>query len=287
MRIVVLFGGGDGGGLIITEHGVKPIPPFDPSILGNLKSAAAMVNGFAAARESSIRRKMAPLATNICNLAVEQVEQVVGPLDADRSLIFQDDDGGFVCGSTGKPPIPIPWPPRSLPSVGELIDSGVIEPDVVQLIQKAHQNKVAITAVFDDPRGQAKRLDVRLSEQSAQALHSLAPSGLKLIKDPVDKEIVSFFHKVIDDGHFMDTWISRPYEVAEQLGAKLSDAALERLTAGGVASGFIGQGYKADDGAIAAGIAWAGVCIVIGIVCGETNRPIDQIIRDRSNFAKL
>ena len=29
---VILFGGGDGGGLIIGPHGVRPIPPFDPGL---------------------------------------------------------------------------------------------------------------------------------------------------------------------------------------------------------------------------------------------------------------
>ena len=73
MKAVILFGGGDGGGLIITDKGVKPIPPFDPAIRSNLKSAAAMVTSVTKTRDARNKEKASKLALSLCNLAVEQV----------------------------------------------------------------------------------------------------------------------------------------------------------------------------------------------------------------------
>jgi hypothetical protein len=287
MATVILFGGGDGGGLIITESGIRPIPPFDPGVRFSIKSAAAMVNAMVAMRDDRARRKMAKLATSLCNLAVEQVEEVVGPLDADRSLIYQDEDGGFTCGSTGKPPIPFPWPPRPLPSVHELVASGVVGADLVDLLRRARDEKVSLTDVFEDPLAFAGRLGVPVSERSAADLQLLAPSKLESIGDDVERDIVRFFHVVANDGRYLETWYSRPYEVSHALNFELSDAALERLVTGGAGAAFTNRGGDVAVSAIAAGIVWGIVCIVVGIVLGAAERPIDQIVVDRSGIAKI
>src|ERR1017187_355903 len=117
VKTVILSDGGIAGGLMVTASGVRSILPFNPVVRLSLKSAAAMVNAVASAPSGNPRRKMARLATSLCNLAVEQVEEVVGPLGADRSLIYQDDDGGFSCGSTRQAPGPPILPPRAVPSV--------------------------------------------------------------------------------------------------------------------------------------------------------------------------
>lgn len=283
MKIVILFGGGDGGGLIITENGVRPIPPFDPSILLNLKSASALVQAFTKASDQRMRAKLSKLATNLSNLAVEQVEQVVGPLSGEQSLIFQDDDGGFTCGSTGKPPIPLPWPPSHLPSVPDLIASGMISVDLVEFVQKVHAKKIVLTEAFENPAKVAKQLGVTLSEQSVKDLHILAPSKLASIKNPAEREVVSFFHKVATDGRFVETWLSRPYEVSQELKYKLSEDALGILVNGGSSASL----SDARSSAICAGIVWAGICIVIGILLVAPERPIDQIINDRSGMEKF
>lgn len=281
MKMVILFGGGDGGGLIITEHGVRPIPPFDPAIRASLKSAAAMVNAVAAIKSDKTRSKMAKMATSLSNLAVEQVEAVVGPLDAERSLIFQDSDGGFTCGSIGKPPIPLPWPPRSMPSVQDFIGAGVIDTDILELIHVVKDKKIALTGLFEKPAEVAKKLRLSLSEKSAKDLNLLAPSKLAGIKDETDREIVKFFHKVLEDGRYMDTWYSHPYDVAQSLKFKLSDATLERLITGGATS--FDERASAGGAAIVVGVA---IVAVIAVKWAFTSEP-SQIIRDRSGIEKI
>jgi hypothetical protein len=277
MKTVILFGGGDAGGLIITENGVRPIPPFDPAIRLNLKSASAMVIGVTAAHSVNTRHQMAKLATSICNLAVQQVEDVVGPLDADRSLIFLDEDGGFTCGSTGKPPIPIPWPPQMTPSIKELIAEGVVETDMLDLVKHAHSKGISLIDIFEKPLEVAKQLGLTLSEKSANDLRILAPSRLELIKDPLDREIVAFFHKVTEDGRYLETLYSRPYEVSQTLKFKISAQALERMvTRGGVSA----------ERMVANPAMAIVVVILIVIVWDSVTPPIDRV-NDRSGVEKI
>ena len=302
VKTVILSDGGIAGGLMVTASGVRSILPFNPVVRLSLKSAAAMVNAVASAPSGNPRRKMARLATSLCNLAVEQVEEVVGPLGADRSLIYQDDDGGFSCGSTGKPPVPVIWPPRSMPSVSEVLDAGVIELDLVELVQKAHNAKIPLTDLYENPEEIAKKLDVTISEKSAKCLRLLAPSKLDDIKNPVDREIVEFFHKVTDDGRFVDTWFTQPYEVSQKLKCRLSDAAIERLVSGELAAALV---QRQTDGSIsivrvvayvvvAAFIVLAiGAGVVLGFVAisiaSIAARPVEisDVVKDRSGRAKI
>ncbi len=287
MKSVILFGGGDAGGLIITKHGVRPIPPFAPEVRFALKAAASMVNAVSATQSESTGKKIAKVATSLCNLSVELVEQVVGPLDENRAIVYQDEDGGFTCGSTGKPPIPIPWPPQLAPSVPDLIAAGVIEPDLVAFLDQARNAKVKIIEVFEKPQSVAKKLNISLSEKSASDLNLLAPSKLNNVKDETEREIIGFFQKVAEDGRYLETWFAQPYEVSETLKVKLSDRALEQIATGGAATAFSLGGTVNVSTAIKAGVVWAIVCIAVGIIFGEQQLPIDQIVKDRSGAEKI
>ena len=76
-----------------------------------LRSVNELCRAVAGTPEKSAREKLSRSLVTIANLAVGRVEGVVGALDGDAALVFQDDDdGGFTCGSTGKPPVPFPWP---------------------------------------------------------------------------------------------------------------------------------------------------------------------------------
>ena len=297
VKTVILSDGGIAGGLMVTASGVRSILPFNPVVRLSLKSAAAMVNAVASAPSGNPRRKMARLATSLCNLAVEQVEEVVGPLGADRSLIYQDDDGGFSCGSTGKPPVPVIWPPRSMPSVSEVLDAGVIELDLVELVQKAHNAKIPLTDLYENPEEIAKKVDVTISEKSAKCLRLLAPSKLEDIKNPVDREIVEFFHKVTDDGRFVDTWFTQPYEVSQKLKCRLSDAAIERLVGGELAGAMVQRLADVDPGTVvvlicvAIGVMalFAGVYLGLGMVAAlaANSVKLGDVVKDRSGRAKI
>src|SRR4029078_2310639 len=42
--MMILFGGGDGGGIVIDAKGIHRIPPYDPGVLLQLKAASALVS---------------------------------------------------------------------------------------------------------------------------------------------------------------------------------------------------------------------------------------------------
>ena len=119
MGHVILFGGGDGGGFIITANGIKPIPPWTPKLAQQLRAVSAL------ARVSKDRpagvvagREFTPLLEKLSVDAIGQVATQAGA--GEHSFVYVDDDGGgFRCGSTGKPPIP--FPPKGLGSAVEAL----------------------------------------------------------------------------------------------------------------------------------------------------------------------
>lgn len=279
MAQVILFGGGDGGGLIIGPKGVRPIPPFDPSIRLQLRGLSALLNGITRMPQKP-QREMGRLVNRVSNLIVEQVEAVVGKLEGENSLIYQDDDGGFTCGSTGKPPIPIPWPPLQSPSLADLIASGVLERELVDFVKDASAKGIKIKEILENPSAVADKLGIQLSDRTIQDLQQFAPSRLEKITDPVEREVLQFFHKVADDGRFLSTWATRPAEVATALKVQLSDKAFDRIVAGGGSAIF-------DPGSVMNPIA---VAVAVGIVIMLVDRDAELAnirVKDRSGIVKF
>lgn len=275
---VILFGGGDAGGLIFGPHGVRPIPPFDPALRKQLRAVNALTHAL------ELRGKHAPtelstLTNKLANVVVGEIEAVVGPLDARAGLTFQDDDGGFSCGSTGKPPIPFPWPARHAPAIEDLVSSGVLERELVEVLRAG---KVGIKELLDDPETASKAAGIELSERSLAQLRQLSPSQIHNIPDAEGREIASFFHKVVDDGRFIETWSVRPHEVAASLGVRLSDGALDRIVAGG--STVFRPGGHVGEVANAA----IGVAVAVGVVIMLVTKDAGRIpIRDMSGLQKF
>lgn len=283
VKTLILFKGGSDGGLIITDTGVRSVPPFDHKLRLMLQSAANMVKAVAVARDQSEAKKLTKVATSLCNLAVEQLEEVVGPLDPNQALIFQDQDGGFTCGSTGKPPIPLDWPPRSFPSKSDLISSGLVDPDLLDIIQRARNENVVLLDLFEKPREIAKRLGIKLSQKSAKDLMVLAPSKLDQIQDKTDREVVGFFHKVVNDGRYLHVWHERPYEVSQVLKSSLSEESLARILSGGAATALLSRRGEPTPQVIA--IVAVGIFVVIVAVIVSQNR-IEDVVVDRSGIEK-
>ncbi len=277
MAQIILFGGGDGGGIIITAEGVRPIPPFDPGLRLQLRGLSGLINGF---RRVSAKpgNEMLTLINRISNLIIEQVEAVVGPLNGNNALIYQDDDGGFSCGSTGKPPIPFPWPAREFPSFNDLVTTGVLKHELLDFVAAVSQHGVNLLEALENPVAFSKKLDIKLSERSADDLRSLAPSQIKNITDPIDREVVEFFQKVAQDGRFIATWATKPAEAANALQVKLSDAAHDKIIAGS-ASTIYDPGIAMNPIAVAVAVG-----IVIMLVDKNSFR---QEIQDFSGTTKF
>ncbi len=278
MARVILFGGGDGGGLIIGPNGVRPIPPFDPGVRKQLQAVASLTQALTGGAVGN-RRELSALTTKLANHAIGDVEAVVGALDKEGSLVYQDDGGGFTCGSTGKPPIPFPWPPREFPGIDDLVLGGVLESELIGLLS---HTKLDIKALLADPKGASEKAGVKLSVRSLEQLSRISPAQVDKIPDAEGREIACYFHKVVEDGRFLESWSARPYEVASTLGVKLSDGALDRIVAGGGAVLRPGGGGETANAAIGVAVA---VGVVIMLVTRDPERVVD--ISDHSGVQKF
>jgi hypothetical protein len=107
--MLILFGGGDGGGFWVGADGkLHHIGPYGPDILRQLKAVSALVN-VTAHHDGAITKEAGALAERLSTTVIPEVTKVAGATQlGDNSIAFIDGDDGFVCGSTGKRPIPIP-----------------------------------------------------------------------------------------------------------------------------------------------------------------------------------
>lgn len=101
MARLILFGGGDAGGIYIGPNGVTRIPPWDPPVL-QLRGLAAMLNG-SAALTGNARAEMDALTAKAAHAIVAQLQGSIGNLEGENTVLFADGDDVVVCGSTGKP----------------------------------------------------------------------------------------------------------------------------------------------------------------------------------------
>ena len=112
--MLILFGGGDGGGISIDANGIHRIPPWTPDVLLQLKTVSALV-GVTALHDATLTKEAGAIAERLSTQVIPQITKTAGATNlGDNSIAFVDGDGGFVCGSTGKRPIPIP--PKTLTS---------------------------------------------------------------------------------------------------------------------------------------------------------------------------
>jgi hypothetical protein len=106
MAYVVLFDGGDAGGVILTEHGVKSVPPWAPFWLAELRALAALVSAKAATRSRSAASAFDPQITKLNTSVLEAATRDFGSL-GNGGILFAGDAEGVYCGSTGPVHIPI------------------------------------------------------------------------------------------------------------------------------------------------------------------------------------
>src|SRR5438128_2344103 len=114
--MLVLFGGGDAGGIYIGPDGkVHRIPPWNPEILAQLKAVKALTAAAAVVRDAALGKQIASLAEHISSTVIPQAAGIAGATQIDGGIAFFDPDGGFTCGTTGHHPIPFPGPHISVP----------------------------------------------------------------------------------------------------------------------------------------------------------------------------
>ena len=274
--------------LLIDKTRTRRIPALDlatRNLADALNRLTAVISVTKEAESDSLRKPAAKLAGQL----TERIEQALGPLDASGGVVYTDPEGGFTCGSDGKVPIPLPPEPDVLPTPEELKASGVLDSTSVRLLSRAIEQEVNVLELFEDPREIAEKLDVDLDEEGINTLRSLAPSRIERITDPVQREVVHYMHRVLEDGRFTDSFLAKPASVSAALDIKLSDAAFDRILKG--ASTGLGGGQFAEPVSIAVGITVIVVVdsIVVGLVVTATKASFEGLrtVTDRSGLEKF
>jgi hypothetical protein len=106
MAYVLLFGGGDGGGVILTEHGIKPIPPWTPFNLNQLRGLSALVSAKAALGARKPAKDLDDLIGTLNRAVMSAANADFGSL-GNGGILFAGDEDGVYCGSTGPVHVPI------------------------------------------------------------------------------------------------------------------------------------------------------------------------------------
>jgi len=275
---IVLFDDGDAGGLLIEEKEVRPLAVFDAGVRARIKAVSQLMVAYQDGAGVPMNRgELDTLVTRLANLTVQQVEALVGSLDAEASLVVMSRDGsGFTCGTNGKPPVALPAAPTEPLSVARLASANGIDRSLVTFVRAAVEAGRSAPEIFERPAEVARELGVELSERAAHDLAVLAPSRVGELPDPVAREVVSFFQQVLVDGEYVDTWTIQPAVVAQALGIELSNQAAERIVA--IASAF-------EDGDEQPNIIWivVGIVVIVAVVVTK----LDAGVVDRSGRAKF
>jgi len=279
MGRLILFNGGTSGGIYIHDKGVQPISPLSEPVLMHLRAVADLLRASRGSQDKSASKDLETLITKISNLAIERVEAAIGPLDGEDSLVYVEDDDGFICGSTGAPPRPIKWPPVGPSSVEDLVQRGLLASDIGEFLKRTNAQGLKVTEVFQNPAAAAKRVGLKLSNLAIENLKPLAPSQLDKISDPVDRSIVDFFYKVSEDGRFLDRWNREPAAVAKELKVNLDVVAIDRILGTNAIIGRVGDVANLS---IEQGIVVGVVAVVLVVVVPDLNS-----IRDESGIRKF
>ena len=278
MAQIILFGGGDGGGIRITANGVEPIPPFDPGLRLQLRALNNLARAGRLVSEKVRAQLLRDLIGKCSNAVLTQLEHVVGEIDAEHGLVYQDDDGGFICGSTGKPPIPFPWPVDPRRTARDLMARGIINPPTLEFLERAAEKKMDVFAVARDPQSAAKKIGVTLTPQVEQSLAALKIDSAK-IEDKTDRAVVDFYSKVVADGRYITEWAVDPTNVASRLKLQVPQEVIDRIILtrdSGVRT--LGPGAVMSPYAVA---------VVVAIVIVLWDREAELPVIDRSGLAKL
>jgi len=115
---------GNGIGIVISASGIKIIPPCDPELLAAFRAIGGII-GAQRALPPEVQREAAAFSAKLGSFAARAAEKAAGErLDGEGGVSFYDDGDGFTCGSTGKPPFPIPHAKRINIPVGQAVVAG-------------------------------------------------------------------------------------------------------------------------------------------------------------------
>jgi len=227
--------------------------------------------------EKESARLLEGVLTKLSGTVLTQIEALVGEVDAENGLVYQDDDGGFTCGSTGKPPIPFPWPVDPRKTVEDLISRGVLDAPTVRFLQRAAERKFDVFTVAQDPQAVAEKIGVSLTPEVERSLRAF-DLGKAEVEDTVDAEVIEFYQKVVRDGRFISDWVVSPAAVAERLRVEVSQEAIDRIIA------TRDSGLTLPGGTV---MCPAAVAVAVAIVIVLWDREVELPVIDRSGIQKM
>jgi hypothetical protein len=112
------------------------------------------------------------------------------------------------------------------------------------------------------------------------ALLAFNPGKAEKTEDPVDREISEFYQKVILDGRFITDLDVNPTTVAERLKVKVSQRALDRITAR--------PGFRlTQPGGVVASPVRILISVAVAVVVVVASKDDDLPVNDRSSAVKL
>jgi hypothetical protein len=280
MGRVILFDGGKAGSLFIHGNTVRPIAPFSASVLAHLEAVSELLwSAGELSTDAKVSHELNVLTSRVANLALGRVEAVVGPLDDGDSLFYLNGKQGFVCNSNGAPPRPVDWPAADPVTMENFVERGLLGPDLVEFVRCALAKGLRLVDVLEDPIASAMIVGVTLSDLAVENLKSLAPSKLNDIADPINRGVMAFLHSVIQDGRYLETWMTEPVAVAASLGMELEREVVDRILG---STAIIGHAEPVARLSIQQGI-------VVGIVILILDRPDleTETVEDHSGLVKF
>ncbi len=110
--MLILFGGGDGGGIYVDANGrIHRIPPWTPDVLAQLKAVNEVLRASRYAAAKPMAGEMHAFAEKLTTMLVPHIVRQSGvDMGGGGSVVFLDEGDGFTCGSTGQRPFPFPMP---------------------------------------------------------------------------------------------------------------------------------------------------------------------------------
>jgi hypothetical protein len=140
VTVTILRGDGGIGGLQLQFlngglAAVCPIPSY-PEVKSGiflLQVAAAMAETQGRISKFSVDQ-LASLTRSIANLAARPAQRETGRMDGESVLIYQDEDGDFVCGTENFPPVFVPHHPQpgqpsmAISSFAQPVQAGIHRP---------------------------------------------------------------------------------------------------------------------------------------------------------------
>lgn len=175
--------------------------------------------------------------------------------------------------------------------VGE--PKGMIDRETADFILKAHEKKINMADLVDNPAKVAKELKIDMPksvEENLSALKSVGNAKSRVsLDDPINKEILDFYNKTVVNGKYLKDWATEPRGVAEKLRIKVSDAAIERIRDSDIKrfvdqSIFTGAGGEVMNGGA---VAVAVVVVIVVVLWSGPAYLKERLIVDRSGLIKL